>query len=279
MGKRTDIDRRLRTLTDISAILRVMRTLAVMETGKLFRFLPAQHQVVASIEAAAADFLYFHPEVVTPAESVVTVRLLIGSERGFCGDFNETVLQAIAKFPPETASPDPVLMAVGSRLCGKIPAETLDISLSGACTVEEVPSVISRVVETLNAIAEKGRGGVLRLTVLCHGHEDGVVTTRTLQPFPPDLTPAGRHAHPPILNLPPAAFYSELAGHYLFAALHEMFFQSLMAENQQRQRHLDIAARRLDQKIVDLNLKRNVVRQEEIIEEIETLTLSAGLEL
>lgn len=68
-------------------------------------------------------------------------------------------------------------------------------------------------------------------------------------------------------------------GHYLFAALHEMFFRSLMAENQQRQRHLDNAARRLDQKIADLNLKRNVARQEEIIEEIETLTLSAGLEL
>jgi len=54
--------------------------------------------------------------------------------------------------------------------------------------------------------------------------------------------------------------------------------QSLMAENRRRQRHIDSAARRLDQKIADLNLKRDVVRQEEIIEEIEMLMLSAELE-
>ncbi|HEY5513086.1 MAG TPA: FoF1 ATP synthase subunit gamma [Geomonas sp.] len=272
MGKRTDIDRRLRTLTDISAILRVMRTLAIMETGKLSRFLAAQTRVVESIEAAAADFLYFYPEVVTPAENVVAVRLMIGSERGFCGDFNEVVLRTKAKLQSDPASPAPVLMAVGSRLCGKILREALDIPLTGACTVEEVQSVISRVIEELNGLAVKG---ALRLTVLCHGQEDGAVITRTLQPFPSDLTPISRHSHAPILNLPPAPFYSELAGHYLFAALHEMFYQSLMAENQQRQRHIDNAARRMDQKIAGLNQKKNAVRQEEIIEEIEILMLSA----
>ncbi len=273
MGKRTDIDRRLRTLKDISAILRVMRTLAIMETGKLSRFLAAQRRVVTSIEAAAADFLHFYPVVAPSEEHVLAVRLMIGSERGFCGDFNETVLQTQAQLPPE-----PVLVAVGSRLCGKIPADVLDIALSGAGMVEEVQSVISRVIEELNTLAAKGNRGALRLTVLCHGQEQGEVITRTLQPFPPELTPASCHSHPPILNIPPRAFYSELAGHYLFATLHELFYQSLMAENLQRQRHIDNAARRMEQKIADLNLKRNVVRQEEIIEEIEMLTLSAETE-
>lgn len=272
MGKRTDIDRRLRTLMDISAILRVMRTLAIMEMGKLSRFLAAQTQVVKSIEAAAADFLYFYPEFATPAERVVTVRLMIGSERGFCGDFNEVVLQAQAKLSPDPACLDPILMAVGSRLCGKIDPEALKNAFAGACTVEEVQSVISRVIQELNGLAVQG---ALRLTVLCHGQDDGAVTTSTLQPFPADLTPTSRHSHPPILNLPPASFYSELAGHYLFAALHDIFYQSLMAENRQRQHHIDNAARRINQKINNLNLKKNMVRQEEIIEEIEILMLSA----
>ena len=275
MGKRTDIDRRLGTLTDISAILRVMRALAIMETGKLSRFLAAQTRVVRSIEAAAADFLVFHPEVVTAPESVVTVWLMIGSERGFCGDFNEVVLGAKRELEPDPAASAPILMAVGSRFCGKIPPEALASALAGACTVEEVPSVISRVIEELNGLTVKG---ALRLTVLCHGQEDGAVISRTLQPFPADLSPTSRHSHAPILNLPPAAFYSELAGHYLFAALHEMFYQSLMAENRQRQRHIDHAARRIEQKIAGLNLKKNAVRQEEIVEEIEILMLSAGPE-
>lgn len=271
MGKRTDIDRRLRTLTDISAILRVMRTLAIMETGKLSRFLPAQIQVVKSIEAAASDFLFFYPEVATTAERAVTVRLMIGSERGFCGDFNEVVLQALAKLSPNPASPDPILIAVGSRLCSKFAPKALNTALAGACTVEEVQPVISRVVEELNDLTVKG---TLRLTVFFHGDEGGSVIPRTLQPFPANLPSTTRHSHPPILNIPPVAFYSELAGHYLFAALHEMFYQSLMSENQQRQRHIDNATRRMNQKIAGLNLKKNVVRQEEIIEEIEILMLS-----
>lgn len=271
MGKRTDIDRRLRTLRDISAILRVMRTLAIMETAKLSRFLPAQIQVVKSIEEAAADFLFFYPEVAATAERAVTVRLMIGSERGFCGDFNEVILQAVAQLTPDSASPDPILMVVGSRLCSKIAPKTLNTALAGACTVEEVPSVISRVVEELNDLTVKG---ALRLTVLCHGHEDGTVIASTFHPFPANLTPTSRHSHPPILNVSPMAFYSELAGHFLFAALHEMFYQSLMSENRQRQRHIDNATRRMDQKIAGLNLKKNIARQEEIIEEIEILMLS-----
>lgn len=272
MGKRTDIDRRLRTLTDISAILRVMRTLAIMETAKLSRFLAAQTRVVKSIEAAAADFLYFYPEVAAPPQNAVTVLLMIGSERGFCGDFSDTILRARAELHPETASPAPVLMAVGARLCDKFPPEALGSALAGASTVEEVPSVISRVIEGLSDLAVKG---ALRLTVLSHGQEDGGVASRTLQPFPEDLAPAGSHWQAPILNLPPALFYSELTNHYLFAALHELFYRSLMAENRQRQQHIDQAARRMDQKIAALNLRKNAVRQEEIIEEIEILMLSS----
>lgn len=271
MGKRSDIDRRLRTLTDISAILRVMRTLAIMESGKLARFLPAQTQVVKSIEEAAADFLFFYPEVDTMAERAVTVRLLIGSERGLCGDFNEAVLKAAAELPPDPASPDHNMMVVGSRLSSRMAPEAHITPLTGACTVEEVQAVISRVIEELNNLTVKAP---LRLTVLWHEHEDGPVTTRTLQPFPANLAPASRHSHAPILNIPPAAFYSELAEQYLFATLHEMFYQSLMSESRQRQRHIDNATRRMNQKISILIQRRNVLRQEEIIEEIETLMLS-----
>jgi len=273
MGKRSDIERRLHTLTDINAILRVMRTLAIMEMAKLSRFLSAQRRVVASIEDAAADFLHFYPEVVPTAENSVTVRLMIGSERGFCGDFNETVLRAGIKLQPDRPSTDQIIVAVGSRICSKIRAKT--ISLAGASTVEEVQTVISRVIEALNNVTAPGGDNSLRLTVLCHDEGDGDMRPRTLHPFPLDLAPRSHRSFPPILNLPPVTFYSELAGHYLFAALHEMFYQSLMAENQQRQRHIDNAARRIDEKIGELNLKKNMVRQEEIIEEIETLLLSA----
>jgi F-type H+-transporting ATPase subunit gamma len=49
-----------------------------------------------------------------------------------------------------------------------------------------------------------------------------------------------------------------------------------MAESQQRVSHLDAALRHLDDQAADLARRSNALRQEEIIEEIEVILLSAG---
>jgi F-type H+-transporting ATPase subunit gamma len=48
-----------------------------------------------------------------------------------------------------------------------------------------------------------------------------------------------------------------------------------MAENDHRYRHLDSAVRRLDEKGQELDQHMRFLRQEEIIEEIEVILLSA----
>jgi len=81
--------------------------------------------------------------------------------------------------------------------------------------------------------------------------------------------------YPPLLNLAPEAFLAELLDHYLFAALREMFYTSLTAENHQRMEHLQRPLDRLEQQTAELGLKCNTLRQEEITEEIEVTLLSA----
>jgi F-type H+-transporting ATPase subunit gamma len=70
---------------------------------------------------------------------------------------------------------------------------------------------------------------------------------------------------------------SELTGHYLHAALNEVLYESLMAENRQRQAHMDRALQRLDDDCARLRLAYNTQRQEEITEEIEILLLAADM--
>jgi F-type H+-transporting ATPase subunit gamma len=65
-----------------------------------------------------------------------------------------------------------------------------------------------------------------------------------------------------------------LVHHYLFAALHEIFYTSLMAENQRRIQHLEGAIQRLEEKNENLARKSRTLRQEEITEEIEVILLS-----
>jgi len=54
-------------------------------------------------------------------------------------------------------------------------------------------------------------------------------------------------------------------------------FAALMAENQRRVQHLEQAGQHLEREVDALGKRRNMLRQEEIIEEIEVILLSAGL--
>jgi len=82
--------------------------------------------------------------------------------------------------------------------------------------------------------------------------------------------------HAPVLNLAPKPFLAELTDHYLFAALHEMLYSSLMTENLLRMTHLEGVVKHLDDESEDLARKCNALRQEEIIEEIEVILLGAS---
>jgi F-type H+-transporting ATPase subunit gamma len=62
----------------------------------------------------------------------------------------------------------------------------------------------------------------------------------------------------------------------LFAVLHEMLYTSLMEENHHRVAHLERAVKHLDDQSVELARRSNVLRQEEIVEEIEVILLSAS---
>ncbi|MBX3318973.1 MAG: F0F1 ATP synthase subunit gamma, partial [Nitrospira sp.] len=65
---------------------------------------------------------------------------------------------------------------------------------------------------------------------------------------------------------------------YLFSILHEIFYSALMAESRARLAHLEAALRRLEGNRAEMLRKRNLLRQEEITEEIEVLMLSTVVE-
>jgi len=95
MSKRRDIENHIRSLEEISDIMGAMKHLAVMETQKLTRLLSAQDRVVSTMHAAGTDFLRFYPEALPPTETGRLLYLVIGSERGFCGDYNDKLLESV----------------------------------------------------------------------------------------------------------------------------------------------------------------------------------------
>ena len=262
-------------MEEIRSILNAMKNLAFIEIHKLSRFQTLQGMAVANIEAAAMDLLIFNPELAVEENHKQHVCIVVGSERGFCGDFNETL---IAGVKDENYSG---IITIGNRLINRLLEINRPIAaeIAGASIAEEVPAVINQLIETINTLPEVGKVKGLnlpdmRLTVVYHDFNAGRISQRPL--FPPFQRQAtAPFKHPPDLNLKPGELYADLVHQYLFAVLHEVFYNALVAENHHRLQHLDGAVKHLDDETVTLRRKLQTFRQEEITEEIEVILLNS----
>jgi F-type H+-transporting ATPase subunit gamma len=275
MSKRTQIQRRLRALNEIGDIMEAMKNISLIETHKLARVLTCQHRVLESIEAAAADFMGHHLEITSErGPAVRRVLIAVGSQRGFCGDFNDSIARALYQYSRQYASNPPSMLVVGRRLAPKLGTDLhiIDV-LDGPSVVEEVQPVLQRVMDALTGVQRRGdEGGAFEVTVFAH-REGEEVAARPIVPRPASGN-ARDFSHPPLLNLSTQAFFYDLVHHYLWAQMHDVFYTSLMAENRRRLQHMEGATKRMEEKSNELLRKYNALRQEEITEEIEVIMLS-----
>jgi len=277
MTRRHELEQRLHSLCEIRGILNSMKSLAYMETRKLLRRLENQQQVVQSIERAAADFLAFYPYSLPKVADLPPGYILVGTERGFCGDFNEQVKAHLeAQLSHETQKAAPSLIVVGGRLAAHFAGDLrVTAQIQGADTADEIELVLARITDALGE--QQPRLGPLSLAaVFCDHGQNATTTESLLPPFREYVAAPPRFSVPPVLNMEPADFLLELANDYLFAALNEILCASLLAENHSRLQHLEGAVQYLDKQIEALRRTRNQLRQEEIIEEIEVILMSAS---
>jgi len=279
MSQSRELQLHITQMDEIRSILNAMKNLAFMEIHKLSRFQAMQGQAVANIENAAMDFLNFYPMPVAD-DKPTHIGILVGAERGFCGDFNDSLINTVA------AEAYSGLITIGSRLGNRLADITLVeiiADIEGANVAEEVPTVLNRLIDTISSLQisncnthhKANANPTLQLTVVYHDNVSSQITRRQILPPFPQQQQTIRYGNPPVLNLEPGDFFSELTDHYLFAVLHEIFYISLLAENQKRLQHLEGAVKHLDDETVNLRRKSQIYRQEEITEEIEVILLNA----
>ncbi|MCC6580028.1 MAG: F0F1 ATP synthase subunit gamma [Phycisphaeraceae bacterium] len=276
MSRRREREDHLRALDDIRGILRAMRNLAWLETRKLMRFLETQRRVIESMEAAAGDFFAYHPGALRRAPAVRPVFLLIGSERGFCGDFNVAIRESYHQLLSPSQPEVPTVLAVGRKLQSTLGAlGPPRISVDGATAAEEIQDVLGRIMDALlEHAAHTGQFSLLDLIVIRRRPTAHGIETQTDPPFHSFGGAAPRGSSPPRLYLPPQTFLTELIEQFVPARLHELIYDSLLAENMTRIQHMERALRHLEDNLEQARRQWHSSRQEEITEEIEVILLS-----
>ena len=268
MSRRHQIEQRLDAYAEVRAILSAMKNIALTELRKLGGQLEQQRRAMGTIERAAGDFARFYAPPAAAQARGRGVCIAIGSERGFCGEFNHT-LAGVASGRGER------LLLVGTRLAERLGEQTEADVLPGANVVEELPAVLERVAAWLERAQRDAPAAPLQVTVLYEDPEAAVPTARVIAPLPLPDKPARERGYPPRLTLPPEQFFAALAEQALLMSLQGAFSLSLIAENRRRLDHMDGALRRLDETTGQLARRANAYRQEEITQEIEVIMLSA----
>jgi F-type H+-transporting ATPase subunit gamma len=276
MSRRRQIEDRVRSLGDIREILGAMKSLALMELQKLARLRATQREWTSWLEAAGSDLTSFYPDLrVAPQQSVFVA---LGSEHGFCGDFNERVAAALcARMAVSDAAPGSIV-AVGRRLWPLVEhLMPVPVQVEGASVAEEIETVLARLVRAVDECnATQLRSSRYSVSIVHHDLRFDAATSVELTPFRRGLEPVKRRAYAALVNEPPAALLTGVAKEYLFAMMSAILCESLATESDRRLRHMDDALRRLDERVAALDLKRRGLRREEITEEIEVILLSAG---
>lgn len=290
MTKRSDLKKHIYNLGEIKNIVAAMKNLSLIEISKITKFLSNQIKVIATLEEASTDFMHFFSHLSLIQEKPITAYVLIGSERGFCGDFNESIIKYFLNAQKQSQElSNSHIIVIGRKLAAKISDMNFTTKitakdkikiLDGPSAFEEIHLVIFNFIKTLEEINEETEGVIYpgSWSIICNEESQNTVQTLALNPFSSFMDKNSKTLFtpfPPLLNTKPQQFLAELLDQYLFAILHQIFFKSFMVENRQRLLHMENAIRWLDKNKEQLELKFNMLRQEEITEEIEVILLSA----
>lgn len=270
--KRRELEQHRRHLGDIRSIMASMKSLAMMEERKLEHYLGVQRQVLVTMETVADDFLGHYPRISATGEAEGPFYLLIGSERGFCGDFNEQLGRYFVARIGDRAGG---VMVLGQKL-GQHLAQDPRVTqiLPGPMVTEEIPACLNSIVQALEHHLPAGLAGSVRVV-----YQDATIgRIEDISLLPPFQGMGGsppRYGHAPLLNLRPAQLLAKLIDSYLFALLHGLLYSSMLMENRRRVQHLEGAVQRIDDKLEQFRHRAQMLRQEEITEEIEVIMLAA----
>lgn len=279
MTKRLTLKKHLASLEEIKNIINAMKNLSLMEISKASKFLSPQERLMETIQEVATDFFSFHTELAKQLFSASPqVYILIGSERGFCGSFNEMIIKQWRDSLTDKDILQTKTFIVGSKLAAKIPERSPTIKvITAPNATEEIQSVIltlMREVETTlqadGEIVNPANWAIIFNEETKSGFRQQVL--RPLVALGKEKSP--QFATAPLLYLEPQQFLLELIEQYLFAVLYQIFYQSFVTENQERLKHMESALDWMEKKNTQLKLHMNELRQEEITEEIEVIMLS-----
>lgn len=266
MSQLAESSQRLELYKELDDVVTAMKNLAQVELHRVTKLEEVQQGAYDTAVKAFAMVQQFQRSTddeysnETHQQDGKHAILLIGSERGFCGGFNEQIVRV---WQEKSKSGNEELWVIGNRLAGKLRDAELDQLFPSPSTADEILTCVHQVLDNLL----RSNQPLASLTVL--SHSDSELKWRKLIPEPdlPDMDlPTSM-----ILQVPTSILLVELRWQFLQQALCHLLAVSLRIENHHRLQQMEGAREHLESLSHSLKLKINSLRQQQIVEEIEVI--------
>jgi len=291
------IQTRLNNIQGIEPILGALRTISLgsWQTAlnrrsrveafgqRLLMLLPL---LAPHLPHGASDRLRQHAGGPFSAENRSTLVVVVGSERGLCGRFNTTVVEAFEDYLTElvpAGSEEPELMALGSRVIraltkrGHMPTSTGRLSLTKLPPFE----LAHELTQTWLTRYERYELDIVDLVYNAY-HGVGTYKPAVARLFPPEIPPAteapGIDGWPaPIIQTDPVTLYTRVVQEWAAVTLYGYLLDAATAEHSARYTLMEGATQNTSRLIDELTLALQSARQQAITTEMQELAAGAGL--
>lgn len=281
--------RKIEVSQELRGIVKTMKTMAAVSIRQYDRAVASLRQYSRTIEMGLQIVMRHnrednHPHRPSPGRRLGAI--IFGSELGMCGQFNEVLVSfALDRCKAmQTAEEDRAIIAVGARAVSRLEEAGVDVEASFAMPGAG-SGITSRVQELLLKIeAWQCPGGIDRV-MLFHQQPvpGGLYRPQAILLLPMDLDwLAGQGQAPwpsrvlPTYTMPRPRLVYALLGQYLFVSLYRALAESLAAENAARLAAMQAAEKNIEDRLKELSLQYNQLRQSTITEEL--LDIVAGFE-
>ena len=281
--------RKIAVSEDLREVVKTMKTIAAVSIRQYEKAVASLRQYSRTVELGMQIVMRSQREERAqpwPAPGRRLGAILFGSELGMCGQFNELLVSyALDRFTElQVAKEERSIVAVGARAVSRLQEAGEQVE-SYFAVPGSVNGITSRVQELLLKIeAWQCPGGVDRVMLFHNQPVSGAVYRPQAVPLlPVDLDwleslgqkPWPSRVLPTFTMARPRLVYA-LLGQHLFVSLYRAFAESLASENAARLSSMQVAENNIEERLKELRLHYNQLRQSTITEEL--LDIVAGFE-
>ncbi|GAB4188394.1 MAG: F0F1 ATP synthase subunit gamma [Simkaniaceae bacterium] len=289
MAELSKIQKKIKKTKDLSSVVRTMKSIAAVNIRHYEKAVRSVREYFHSIELGFQILVHNHPEILSIEQREAKVKIIgtivIGSERGMCGEFNDRLHHYFTRILQEQQKemPQVHVLSIGEHITYRLEDKFQVKSFAFPSSFEGVGELLWSLLEVIADWREVYQIEEIRLfynrMVSGSAYEPAM-----LQVLPLDLRwlfelkqRKWESRTIPTFSIPWEELFAELVQEYIYISLYRGFAESLASENASRLRAMHAAQQNIEDHLKELEKGYHQQRQNSITEEL--FDILSGFEL